>query len=220
MARPKAALISKRKALETALKIIDQDGLEGLSIRRLADALGVNGASLYHHFKDKEDILVKAAESALADVTTPVDEAADWREWLPANARKLREALIRHPALIPVVVRRRTLGMGARTLDTWAARLIEEGVPSAAVIPVLDSLVLFAIGSALHDTVVEPSSEELESLRDSYPTLVQTTKDRGLTADEVFDVTTVSILETIQATIKERQDKWTPQRNKRGPRKN
>lgn len=214
MARPKASLISKRKALETALEIIDRDGLEGLSIRRLADALGVNGASLYHHFKDKEDILVKAAEASLADVYTPVEHTADWKEWLPINARKLREALIRHPALIPVVVRRRSLGMGARTLDAWASRLIEEGVPSAAVVPILDSLVLFAIGSALHDTVVEQSAQELDSMDDLYPTLVQSTKDRGLTADEVFDVTTVSIVDTIQSTIEQRQEKWLPKGRK------
>lgn len=107
--------------------------------------------------------------------------------------------------------------MGAGTLDAWASRLIEEGVPSAAVAPVLDSLVLFAIGSALHDTAVEPSAQELDSLCESYPTLAQTTKDRGLTADEVFDVTTASILKTIQSTIEERQQKWLPKRDRNDP---
>ena len=52
----KAAATSLRtRALEEALRIIDDEGLDALSIRRLADVLGVKGASLYHHFKDKDD---------------------------------------------------------------------------------------------------------------------------------------------------------------------
>ena len=61
--RPKVPLISKRKTLEAALRIIDAEGLESLSVRRLAIELNVNGASLYHHFKNKEEILVGAATS-------------------------------------------------------------------------------------------------------------------------------------------------------------
>src|ERR1700744_4406491 len=111
MVRPKVALISRRKVLETALTIIDQDGLAGLSIRRLADALGVNGASLYHHFDNKDEILIGAAEFALADVHTPEKSDEHWRQWLPENARKLREALLKHPALVPLIVGKRSLGM-------------------------------------------------------------------------------------------------------------
>lgn len=49
-------------------RIIDEHGLQGLSIRRLAEALGVNGASLYHHFRNKDEILAGVAELALAEV--------------------------------------------------------------------------------------------------------------------------------------------------------
>ena len=60
MGRPKQALISRRKTLEVALRIIDEEGLEELSIRRLGKELNVRGISLYHHFKSKADILVGA----------------------------------------------------------------------------------------------------------------------------------------------------------------
>ena len=152
MVRPKVALISRRKVLETALTIIDQDGLAGLSIRRLADALGVNGASLYHHFENKDEILVGAAELALSEVPTPDESEDNWRHWMSQNARNLRNALLEHPGLVPLIVSKRSLGMGVGMLDTSAERLMAEGVPSAAVMPLLDALELFAIGSALHDT--------------------------------------------------------------------
>src|SRR2546425_10001088 len=87
MARPKTPLISRRKTLEVALEIIDGEGLDAFSIRRLATELDINGASLYHHFANKDEILAGVAELALADVRTPTDPDADWRERAPGNRR-------------------------------------------------------------------------------------------------------------------------------------
>ncbi|MGJ3558259.1 TetR family transcriptional regulator [Streptomyces sp. INA 01156] len=101
MARPKVPLISRRKALEAALEIVDGEGLDALSIRRLGEALKVNGASLYHHFRNKDEILVGVTQLALADVATPRTENESWRVWLPLNAYRTRQALISHPELIP-----------------------------------------------------------------------------------------------------------------------
>jgi AcrR family transcriptional regulator len=210
MARPKVALISRRKVLETALAIIDEDGLEGLSIRRLADALGVNGASLYHHFENKDEILVGAAEFALADVRTPKKSEDHWRHWLPENARKLRAALLEHPALVPLIVGKRSLGMGARMLDTSAERLMEEGVPSAAVMPLLDALELFAIGSVLHETQGYTPESQHDIDIAHYPALAKAMSERGLSSDEIYDLVTTSILDAIDAAVKERQARWLP----------
>lgn len=210
MARPKVALISRRKVLETALAIIDEDGLEGLSIRRLGDALGVNGASLYHHFQGKDDILVGVAELALADVRTPEESTEDWRHWLAQNARKLRTALLEHPALVPLIVGKRSLGMGARMLDSSAARLMEQGVPSAAVMPLIDALELFAIGSVLHETQGYSPEDRHDIDAATYPALAKAMSECGLGSDEVYDLVTTSILDAIEAAVKERQARWLP----------
>lgn len=210
MARPKVALISRRKVLETALAIIDEDGLEGLSIRRLADALGVNGASLYHHFDNKDEILIGAAEFALADVRAPEESDDHWRHWLPENARKLRAALLKHPALVPLIVGKRSLGMGARMLDTSAQRLVEEGVPGAAVMPLLDALELFAIGSALHETQGYTPESRHDIDAGQYPALAKALSERGLSFDEIYDLVTNSILDAIDRAVKERQARWLP----------
>lgn len=210
MARPKVALISRRRVLETALAIIDEEGLEALSIRRLADALGVNGASLYHHFTSKDDILVGAAELALAEVRTPEESDDHWRNWMLRNARNLRSALLEHPALVPLIVAKRSLGMGARMLDTSAARLMEEGVPSAAVMPLLDALELFTIGSALHDTQGYSPEDTHEIEPDTYASLAKAMADCGLSSEEIFDLVTSSIVDAIEAAVKERQARWLP----------
>lgn len=210
MARPKVALISRRKVLETALAIMDAEGLEALSIRRLADALGVNGASLYHHFTSKDDILVGAAELALADVRTPEESGEHWRTWMVQNARNLRSVLLEHPALVPLIVSKRSLGMGARMLDTSAARLMDEGVPSAAVMPLLDALELFTIGSALHETQGYSPEDTHEINSDTYASLAKAMADCGLSSEEIFDLVTSSIVDAIEAAVKERQARWLP----------
>jgi TetR/AcrR family transcriptional regulator, tetracycline repressor protein len=210
MVRPKVALISRRKVLETALTIIDQDGLDGLSIRRLADALGVKGASLYHHFENKDEILVGAAELALSNVRTPDESEDNWRHWLAQNARNLRNALLEHPGLVPLIVSKRSLGMGVRMLNTSAERLMAEGVPSAAVMPLLDALEFFAIGSALHDTQGYSPEDQHDIDADSYPALAKAMSDSGLSSEEIFDLVTSSILDAIDTAVKVRQARWLP----------
>lgn len=210
MVRPKVALISRRKVLETALTIIDQDGLAGLSIRRLADALGVNGASLYHHFENKDEILIGAAELALSNVRTPEASEDNWRHWMSQNTRNLRNALLEHPGLVPLIVSKRSLGMGARMLNTSAERLMAEGVPSAAVMPLLDALELFAIGSALHDTQGYSPEDQHDIDGDNYPALAKAMSESGLSSDEIFDLVTTSILDAIDAAVKVRQARWLP----------
>lgn len=210
MARPKEALISRRRSLETALQIIDNEGLGALSIRRLADELGVNGASLYHHFENKEAIVTGAAQLALAQVRAPEVGEGPWREWLPNNAKRLRAALLAHPELIQVIVGKRSVGVGPKQLEVSAAHLISEGVPSAAVMPLIESLELIAIGSALHESQGVPSPDDGAVDSADYPVLAKALHDRGLTAEEMFDVVTSSIVNAVDEAIKERQARWLP----------
>lgn len=92
MARPTTPVITRRDALAAALRIIDSEGITALSIRRLAAELGVNGASFYHHFRNKEEIIAGAAELALDAAGVPDDTDVDWREWIFQNAKAYREA--------------------------------------------------------------------------------------------------------------------------------
>ncbi|WP_375476502.1 TetR/AcrR family transcriptional regulator [uncultured Jatrophihabitans sp.] len=198
MARPKVPLISRRTAVEAALEIIDDEGLDALSIRRLADRLGVNGASLYHHFANKEEIVVKAAELALAKVRTPETTDESWHVWLPRNAHLLAAAVRQHPELVPVIVRRSELGMGNLMMESSAARLVDEGVPIGAVVPLLDALETFAIGAAIHQT--RGDDTPVESADDSS-VLSRAVAQQSLTFDEMYDVVSVAIVESVAAAV-------------------
>jgi AcrR family transcriptional regulator len=201
VARPKVALISRRKALVAALAIIDTEGLEAFSIRRLAEELGVNGTSLYHHFANKEEILVGAAELALADVRTPDTTECTWQTWLPENTRMLREAMVAHPALVPLIVRKGQLGMGAQMLESSAARFVAEGVPIGAIMPLVDAAELFAIGSAIHQTRMDEGHPERVAGRPQPVTIQRANSERLLSADELFEVVTAAILQAVKAAV-------------------
>ena len=204
MARPKVPLIAKRKALEVALDIIDNEGIESLSIRRLAERLNVNGASLYHHFENKEEIVVGAAKLALEDVRTPQTHDEPWRVWIMRNARGLREALRTHPDLVPVMLRRQPLGIGAAQMDATVTLLEEEGVPTGAIAPLLEALELYAIGSALHEARSHGHSTGQDHDPERSPNLNRALEQRTLSADEIFDLVCDQIIEAVVTTASAR----------------
>jgi TetR/AcrR family transcriptional regulator, tetracycline repressor protein len=212
VARPKTPLISRRTALEQALKIIDEEGLDGLSIRRLADQLNVNGASLYHHFANKEEIVVGAAELALAEVRTPTATDESWHTWMPRNSTLLREAMRAHPELIPVIVRRSELGMGQQMLESSATRLVDEGVPLGAVVPLLDALETFALGSAIHEA---RDAGDPAPVPKSGSVLAKATRSRLLSADEIYDVVSRAIVEAVEAAAEAKERERADRRSAR-----
>jgi TetR/AcrR family tetracycline transcriptional repressor len=194
MARPKVPLISKRKALQTALDIVDNEGIEALSIRRLADGLKVNGASLYHHFENKDEIVVGVAMLALEQVRTPQSRDEPWRVWILRNARALRQAFLDHPDLVPVMLRRDLLGIGAAQLDATVALLEEEGVPIGAIRPMLEAIELFAMSSAMQDAAsADPPLVDAEKA----PHLARATATSALSPDEIFDAVCEKIIDTV-----------------------
>jgi TetR/AcrR family transcriptional regulator, tetracycline repressor protein len=202
MARPRVPLISRRKALEAALEIIDSEGLKALSIRRLGEVMNVNGASLYHHFKDKDDILVGVAQLALADVTTPRSDSDNWRVWLPLNAYRTRRALIAHPELIPLMLRRIPLGIGNQEVDASVARLRDEGVEMSVIAPLMESFELLAISSALQTVGGAGSAEERERAHGAEDSMYQQAqKERGLSDDELFEVVCAAVIASVESAV-------------------
>jgi AcrR family transcriptional regulator len=196
VARPKTPLISRRKTLEVALEIVDNEGLDALSIRRLATELKVNGASLYHHFANKDEILAGVAQLALADVRTPTDADAEWHEWLLRNVLNYRQALKMHPHLVPVLVKRHPMRIGLAEQNASAALLAVKGVPHGAILPVLEALEQLAIGSVLYESAVE-LDEHPEAWKEEYPHLYQLGQQAALDQDAIFEVMARAIIDAV-----------------------
>jgi AcrR family transcriptional regulator len=91
--------------LRAALDIIDQDGVEALSMRRLGHALGCDPMSLYRHAATKAALLDSVAESVLAELTVDVTDE-DWAGQLRKLARQFRALALAHPNLLGLLVTR------------------------------------------------------------------------------------------------------------------
>jgi AcrR family transcriptional regulator len=204
VARPKVPLISRRETLAAALRIVDEEGLDNLSIRRLAFELNVNGASLYHHFKNKEEILIGAATLALDAVRTPGNADQDWRVWLLSNTRKYRQALLSHPELVPILLRRHPLRIGLGEHDSSVELLERQGVPQSAVMPLLETLEALAIGSVVYGAAVERDAHR-EEWKESFPHLHAAVSNALLSSDEAFVAACMAIMDSIvkAAIVKE-----------------
>jgi AcrR family transcriptional regulator len=90
--------LSKRTVTENALKLADADGLDALTVRKLAQHLGVTPMALYWHFRSKEDLLEGVAEQVWGEIDVNVDPDAPWWAQIQAMMESLVSVLRAHPA--------------------------------------------------------------------------------------------------------------------------
>lgn len=89
--------LDRTAVVETALTLLNTVGLDGLSLRRLAQELGVQAPALYRHFAGKDDLLRAMADEMFAAEMAVLDRPGpgmDWSEWLIARSRAVRRAML------------------------------------------------------------------------------------------------------------------------------
>ncbi|KOU53013.1 TetR family transcriptional regulator [Streptomyces sp. WM4235] len=153
MARPRKPLLSRDRIVEAAGALVDSEGLEAVSTRRLAAALGVSGPSLYNHFRTKDEILDAVADAVSARVDLSMFSSEDGRSWRLALhdwAHSYRDALSDHPNIVPVLARgpgRRPAGL--RVADAVFGAMTESGWPPAHATRIGALMRYFILGSAV-----------------------------------------------------------------------
>ena len=91
--------LSRDQIADTALAIADAEGIDAVSIRRIARELGSGAMSLYHYFDSRDELLELMADRIAAEMVVPGELPDDWREALKAIAAHSRRAFSRHPWL-------------------------------------------------------------------------------------------------------------------------
>lgn len=87
--------LSQARIVSAALALLDEVGMDELTMRRLAEKLGVKAASLYRHVRDKDELLVLLADEISGEIPL-VRESGPWRRQLAEMARNVRRGLLRH----------------------------------------------------------------------------------------------------------------------------
>lgn len=91
--------LTREQVLQAGLALLQTDGLDGLSMRKLAKTLGVEAMSLYNHVHDRQDLLSGIVDLVLAQIEVP-NPAWLWRRRLEAFATRLYATLVEHPAVV------------------------------------------------------------------------------------------------------------------------
>lgn len=100
---PSAERLTRQTVIDKAIALADGEGLEALTIRRLAQELGVTPMALYWHFKNKDLLLQGVADHLMAEVTPEFDPAAPWNVRLRAMAEALLRVMRRHPSMCGIL---------------------------------------------------------------------------------------------------------------------
>lgn len=142
-------VLTRARVLAAAVALVDREGLEALSMRRLGEALGVEAMALYRHVASKDALLDAVYEAVLAGVAVP-PATGRWAEDLRAAALAYRAALRAHPHALPLFATRPAVTPGALAhLEGLLAVLAAGGFDDAASVRALQVLVTYVVGHTL-----------------------------------------------------------------------
>jgi AcrR family transcriptional regulator len=147
----------RQEIAQAALALVDRDGLDALSMRRLAAEVGVGTMTLYGYFRTKEDLLDAVVDVAQGGYR-PAPPAGGWRESLRMVARDWHRGLARHPSLVQLRLRRPVLSPEAfRGTEVAMTALLDGGFPPAEAARAFRVLFLYVFATAaFNDEEVTP----------------------------------------------------------------
>jgi AcrR family transcriptional regulator len=148
--------ITAEAITEAAIKVLDSEGLDGLSMRRVADALNTGPASLYWHVGNKDGLLDLIFDQLIGEMRVPAPQGGRWKEQLKEVALDQRATILRHRDLVAISMGRIPMGPHAlRYTEAVVAILRAGGVPDD--LAVSGYLLLFALVNGFTmDEMAEP----------------------------------------------------------------
>ena len=192
-------VVTRRLIAQTALDIIDRQGLDELSMQRVARELGIRAPSLYYHFKDKDEILTAVARLILlATPVLPEPPVRQWRSWLLEQCLGFRRTVLQHPNAAPLLLGYIPRELFAHQYERASDILNRAGVPLQLHVLIFEAIDKLTLGSAMHaaTTVGEPVFFPAVDGRNT-PTLNAVVEANSWTVEEVFAKTLEGFLDTI-----------------------
>jgi TetR/AcrR family transcriptional regulator, tetracycline repressor protein len=193
--RPRAGqeALSRGRILDAALRLVDEEGMGALSMRRLGAELAVNPMSIYHHLPGKGAVISGLVELVFSGMRVRYSDGSPWQDQVRAWAETYRDLVRSHPNLVLEIVSSAAAVTEAVLLvnEPLYAALDEAGLPPAVVVVVADTVVDFVHGFAIAEGAQPPGHpfdrrELLERLETGAANVLPTMRRvfRALTADE------------------------------------
>jgi AcrR family transcriptional regulator len=154
------AHLSRERVLRAAVELAARDGIESLTMRKLADELGAGAMSLYHYVPNKEQLLDGMVDIVFGEIELPSTDA-DWKSALRRRAISTREVLNRHRWAVGLMESRATPGPASfRLHDAVLGCLREGGFSIEMTIQAYSVLDAYIYGFALQEKSVPFDSAE------------------------------------------------------------
>jgi AcrR family transcriptional regulator len=142
--------LSRPRIVEAALALLDGEGLDALTMPRLADHLGVGTMSLYRHIEGKDDLLDAVTAHVLSGVGVPPGPPDDWEGRVVGYLRSMRAQALRHPALARILADRGlTVAPVLEQLETVHGVLRTAGFSDLDAVRAFYSLLTYVFGSLM-----------------------------------------------------------------------
>ncbi|GIH23585.1 TetR family transcriptional regulator [Acrocarpospora phusangensis] len=142
-------MLTKEQIVQAAVEVLDTEGVNGLNLRRLGAHLGSAPSAMYHHVKNKDKLVVLAADHVFGEIVMPDTPRVGWREAAASLARGAYAMVVRHFWLIPAMSTHLIYGpnkarFDERSLTVYeSAGFTEDGADQAAA-----TVLMFVIGAA------------------------------------------------------------------------
>jgi AcrR family transcriptional regulator len=193
--------LTRAIVVQEALAVLDEGGFEALTIRRLADRLGVVPMAAYRHVNNKDDLTEAVLDLAVSKVPLPHADVG-WRDGLRQLAHAIRDTILQHPGIITPLVSKPALGPSSLLLAEFGFGVMRSaGFDETHTIRSVNAIVTYTIGFAALEvprrmagfaadggglTALEVSFDELPA--DTFPhTIALRPAPAELVSDQQFD---------------------------------
>jgi TetR/AcrR family tetracycline transcriptional repressor len=191
--------LTQDDVVQAAVELLDEQGLDGVTLRALGDRLGVAAPTLYWHVRNKQHLLDLVAEAivrrGVSDVPAEPAPGEPWWDWIAERARAIRGAILLHRDGARVVAGNRPTPESAPHIERVLSSLVGAGLTPPEALRFMFALTAYVSGDALEtqsDSTREPMPEEqVAALREAFesperPTLAAAVSGVG-SDDERFE---------------------------------
>jgi AcrR family transcriptional regulator len=202
MPRPKSLAASDIAA--AALAILDREGLAALSMRSVAEELGMATMSLYRYVTDRAHLEQLAVERVLSEVATELPARLAWRKRVTLLCERVRSAVAAHPSIVPLtLLHRHTSASSQRWAEALLGVLTEAGFSGAARVIAFRSVLSYLVGVLQVEhlgPLAGTGTRALAQLPEAvYPLLVETARQaQKIEPDSEFRLGLAIVLRGLQ----------------------
>jgi AcrR family transcriptional regulator len=162
-AQPRVPL-TREAVIDAAIRVLDRDGMDGLSMRHVGEELGTGAASLYWHVRNKEHLLQLVFERVTEEIELPEPDPSRWREQLTELGHQMLDVMRRHRDVARISLGRIPAGPTLARLTEWMFALLQPvGIPDRVIAYLGDFMGLYLGAYGFEESlgVISPTGEEM-----------------------------------------------------------